>query len=546
MTILSRAVSRLARLPAADAGGVRVERDLPVTMPDGVVLLADRYVPAGRHGPPPLVLVRSPYGRRGVVGLLYARLIAERGFQVVVQSVRGTFGSGGRFDPFRSERDDGLATVEWLKRQPWYPGSFGTFGPSYLGFVQWAIARDAGPDLRAMAVQVTASQFREQTYAGGAYSLDATLSWTHLTANQERRYDRISRLLGAGRRLRPLLARLPLGDLDRLATGASVRYYQEWLAHDRPGDEYWTGRGFDRTVAEVTAPVNMVGGWYDIFLPWQLRDYAALRAAGREPYLTIGPWAHGDGGLLAAGARESIAWLRAHLLGDRDGLRPAPVRIFVTGAGEWRDLPAWPPPGTRPERWLLQPGGGLATTPPPPSEPDRYTYDPADPTPALAGPLLFGKAKPTDNRRLEARPDVLTYTSAPLDRDLDVAGEVTADLFVRSSLAHTDVFARLCDVDPSGRSRNVCDALLRLAPGAPEAEPDGTVRARIELWPTAHRFRAGHRVRLQVSSGAHPRYARNPGAGEPLATATTLLTAEQAIWHDPDHPSAVVLPVAAG
>jgi putative CocE/NonD family hydrolase len=487
--------------------------------------------------------VRSPYGRGGLIGLLYGRLIAERGFQVVVQSVRGTFGSDGRFDPFGTEREDGLATVDWLRRQPWYPGSFGTVGASYLGFTQWAIARDAGPDLKAMALQVTASQFRDQTYAGGAYSLDATLSWTHLTVNQEHRLDRVVRLLGSTRRLRPLFARLPLKDLDRLATGAHVPYYQAWLAHDAPGDAYWSTRGFDATVAEVTAPVTMVGGWYDIFLPWQLEDYAALRAAGREPQLTIGPWAHGDLALMAAGARESLAWCRAHLRGERDALRAAPVRVFVTGAGEWRDLPAWPPAGARRQRWHLQPGGGLAPPAPPPSEPDRYTYDPADPTPALAGPLLFGKARPTDNRPLEARADVRTYTSAPLDRDVEVAGAAVADLIVRSSRAHTDFFARLCDVEPSGRSVNVCDALLRLAPGRPEPAPDGTVHARIELWPTAHRFRRGHRIRLQVSSGAHPRYARNPGGGEPLGTATTLLSAEQQVHHDPEHPSAVLLPV---
>lgn len=542
MTILSRVVARLAKLTDARTYDIEVERDLPVPMPDGAVLRCDRYVPRG-HGRPPLVLVRSPYGRRGLLGLLYGRLLAERGFQVVIQSCRGTFGSQGRFDPFGTERDDGLATVAWLRARPWYPGAFGTVGPSYLGFVQWAIASDAGPDLKAVAMQVTASEFRGQTYAGGAYSLDATLSWTHLTASQERRFDRLKRLIGASRRLRPLYGRLPLGELDRLATGASVAYYQDWLAHSEPGDAYWAPRSFDRTVAEVTAPVNLVGGWYDIFLPWQLRDYAVLRDAGRRVHLTIGPWAHGDPALMAAGARESLAWLSAHLMGDAGQLREAPVRVFVTGAGTWRDLPVWPPPGTRGQRWHLQRDAGLALTPPAASEPDRYTYDPADPTPALAGPVLFGKARPTDNRRLEARPDVLTYTSAPLERDLEVAGDVTAELYVSSSRRHTDFFARLCDVDPSGRSINVCDGLVRLSPGAPEPAPDGTVLARIELWPTAHRFRRGHRLRVQVSSGAHPRFARNPGSGEPLATATTLRTADQRVHHDPEHPSAIVLQV---
>jgi putative CocE/NonD family hydrolase len=288
----------------------------------------------------------------------------------------------------------------------------------------------------------------------------------------------------------------------------------------------------------------MVGGWHDIFLPYQLHDYAALRSAGHEPYLTIGPWRHADQEAVATWARDSVAWLRAHLLGDRSLLRPDPVRIFVTGAEEWRDLPAWPP-DTQPQRWHLHPGEALGSEPPAASEPDRYTYHPGDPTPSLGGAVgLQGTAR-MDNRVLEARSDVLTYTSTPLPDDLELFGEVTADLFVRSSRDHTDFFARLCDVDPAGASINICDALLRLTPGRPASGPDGTIRLRFPLWPAAHRFRRGHRLRLQVSSGAHPRYARNTGSGEPLATATTLLAADQQVHHDPGHPSAVILPVAA-
>src|SRR6202034_2693523 len=241
--------------------------------------------------------------------------------------------------------------------------------------------------------------------------------------------------------------------------------------------------------------------------------------------------------------RDSVAWLRAHLLDDRSLLRPDPVRIFVTGAEEWRDLPAWPP-DTQPQSWHLQPDGALGTGSPGASEPDRYSYHPGDPTPGLGGPVgLQGTAR-MDNRMLEARSDVLTYTSTPLPADLELFGEVSADLFVRSSREHTDFFARLCDVDPTGASINICDALLRLTPGRPASEPDATIRLRFPLWPAAHRFRRAHRLRLQVSSGAHPRYARNPGSGEPLATATTLLTARQAVYHDAAHPSAVLLPVS--
>jgi len=180
---------------------------------------------------------------------------------------------------------------------------------------------------------------------------------------------------------------------------------------------------------------------------------------------------------------------------------------------------------------------------PPESGPDRYRYDPADPTPAVGGISLSANAGPKDNRALEARADVLSYTSAPLAEAVEVIGSVSAELFIQSSLAHTDFFARLCDVDPAGKSINVCDGLQRLRPGQPAAEADGLRRVSLTLWPTAYRFQPGHRLRVQVSSGAHPRFARNLGSGEPLATGTTLQAAEQAVYHDPSHPSAILLPV---
>ncbi len=546
MTFASRFMGQALKLPPTTSRGVVVQRDLRVPMPDGAVLLADRYAPRIRPWPvrpaPPLVLVRSPYGRRRSWGLLFGRLLAERGFQAVIQSCRGTFGSGGTFDPFGpDEHDDGLATVAWLRDQPWYPGSFGTCGPSYLGMTQWAIAADAGADLGAIAAQVTTADFRAPFYPGGSFSLETAMGWICQIAGQERPLATLRNQLGERGR-RSLMNHLPLRDLDRLGTGQDVPYWQGWLAHDAPGDGFWAGRSFAAALGEVTAPVSMVGGWHDFFLPLQLRDYAALRAAGRDPYLLIGPWRHADQQAVQAWVTDSLAWMRAHLAGDRSALRPQPVRIFVTGADEWRDLPGWPPE-TRPHRWHLHPGGVLGQAAPPHADPDRYTYDPADPTPNLGGPVgLSGRAR-VDNRVLEARPDVLTYTSAPLAGDLEVAGEVVADLFVSSTREHADFFARLCDVGPSGKSENICDALLRLAPGHPEPQPDGTVRARITLWPAAHRFARGHRLRLQVSSGAHPRYARNPGTGEPLGTAVRLVTAEQRVFHDPGHPSALILPV---
>jgi uncharacterized protein len=263
----------------------------------------------------PTILVRCPYGRRGFFGLIFARLYAERGFQVVIQSTRGTFGSGGPFDPFGTEHDDGLATIEWIKQQPWFNGMLATNGPSYLGFVQWAVAREAGQDIQAMAIQVSTSEFRSETYTGESYALDTILSWTHMMAIQERS-NRLSQMFGAKRRLQRLFSHLPLRDLDQLATGMHSAFFQEWLEHTEPGDPYWQARDFSGSVKEIATPIIMAGGWYDIFLPWMLRDYRALREAGKQPYLTIGPWAHNSFGLMKVASQEALAWFRAYLLKD--------------------------------------------------------------------------------------------------------------------------------------------------------------------------------------------------------------------------------------
>src|SRR5713101_7533577 len=200
MTALSRLIGRLAKLPSAETHDVIVERDLQVRMPDGVVLLADRYVPRN-VGKLPTILVRSCYGRRGFFGLYYGYLFAERGYQVLMQSTRGTFGSRGQFNPFGCEHDDGLATVAWLKQQPWFNGVFATNGASYLGYVQWAIAHEAGPELKAMAIQVSTAEFRSQTYTGGSFALDTALSWTNMMANQEKPLGMVRQMMTMNRTL---------------------------------------------------------------------------------------------------------------------------------------------------------------------------------------------------------------------------------------------------------------------------------------------------------------------------------------------------------
>lgn len=547
MSLLSRIAERVLELPPAVTREVSVTRGLRVPMADGVQLLADLYRPR-RVPNAPTVLVRSPYGRSTWVSIVIARPFAERGFQVLVQSCRGTAGSGGTFDPFGNEREDGLATLDWIERQDWFHGNLLTFGPSYLGYVQWAMAPDAAGRITAMSTMVTASQFRDLTYAGDAFTLRGSLTWSTLLVGQERHGMLRAQLADAVQRgrVQRAFATLPLSDADLAAVGRRVEWYQQWLAHAEDGDPYWLpARDHRARVREVSAPVSMVAGWHDIVLTGQLADYAALREAGQRPYLTVGPWTHAEPGGFGMALREAMAWFRAHVQDDLSGLRDKPVRLYVQGADEWRDYPDWPPPGGRDQSWFLQPGGGLGAEPPAPgSAPDRYRYDPADPTPNVGGPLLGPGGGPRDNAELEARPDVLVYTGERLGSPVEVVGPVRARIRLRSSRDHTDVFVRLCDVDETGRSTNVCDALQRVTPARFPADADGVRTVELALAPTAYRFRAGHRIRVQVSSGAFPRFARNPGTGEPLATAVRMLPADQEVRHDADRPSKIVLTLA--
>lgn len=542
--LATRVATAALRLPPSRTRRVTLTRDILVRTRDGVSLRTDHHAPDRPAAP--TVLIRTPYGRGGPMRLL-GRLAAERGYHVVIQSCRGTGGSGGLFDPLVHERDDGLDTLDWLRRQSWWNGTFGMFGASYQGFVQWAVAADAGADLRAMVAVVTASGTRDSTYPGESFALDTVLTWAELLQAQTVGWLARQWELKRGQpRLAAGLSHLPLAEADRVATGVTVPFFQEWLRHHTPDAAYWRRRVFGDRLAEVHAPVSMISGWHDIFLPAQLRDFAALRAAGAAPRLTVGPWTHGSPGLFVAALRDGLDWIDQHL-GGYPGRHRAPVRVHVGGAGGgWRDLPDWPPPGT-PTAWHLHPHGALRATPPPVSTPDGFWYDPADPTPSVGGPLLVAQqAGKVDNRPVEARSDVLTWTSAVLTAAVEVIGPVQAEIFVRSELPHLDVFVRLCDVDRRGRSWNVCDGLVRVRPPAFSPDQTSAVRVAVPLWPVAHRFAAGHRLRVQISGGAHPRYARNPGTGEPLGTAVTLRAGWREILHDPQHPSALVLPTYEG
>lgn len=548
MSLTSRVLGWIMKLPPAETHSFTVRRDVPVPMPDGVTLLADHYRPrpAGSY---PTILIRTPYGRRGLFSELFVLPFVERGYQVFIQSCRGTAGSGGDFVYARNERADGLATIAWIKSQPWYSGQLAMTGASYLGFVQWAVAAEAGADLKAMIPSITTSDFNLFRYQGGSLTLENMLGWSTMMTQQAATGMRFRDMLSGWqreRRLETAYLHTPLGKADQIVVRQPSRSFQDAITHS-PDDDYWKSVDYSAHVGEVVTPVCLEAGWYDLFLDWQLKDYQRLRAAGQQPYLLIGPWFHGQVASISTLTRDTLAWLNAQVKGDRSGLRAQPVRLFVMGSKSWRDFEDWPPPAQQ-QRWHLHPNGALATASPPAAEPDHYRYDPANPTPAVGGNSLGSQQRmgPKDNRALEARDDVLVYTSAPLERDMLVIGPVSADLYVRSSLLNTDFFARFCVVETKGKSINLCDGILRLTedqPAPDSTDSEGVRHIQLALWPTAYHFKRGQRLRVQVSSGAHPRFARNFGTGEPTATATRLVAAEQSLYHDPSHPSAILLPV---
>lgn len=527
MTASGRLVDRLLGLPESPSPPAGSARDLRVPMPDGVALVADLYRPRGA-GPLPVVLMRTPYGKRQAVVRLFAGVLTRRGFQVVVQNVRGVSGSGGEFHAFHDEKDDGLATLKWLRAQPWCDGRVAMVGASYLGFTEWAVAPYADPPLAAMGLGITASEFAGSFYPGGALALHNTLVWSSLMGTREER-----RRPFHNRRVRQAMRHLPVGEADLAAIGRPESFLREVASHAEPGDDFWKATDHSAGVPATTTPTTMVTGWWDLFLRGQLRDFAALHAEGRQVRITIGPWGH-DAKALRATLHDQVSWLNAHLNGDKAQLRRAPVRLHLQQADTWLDFDRWPPPETKPTPLYLSHG---LVWDEPDADPATFTYDPFDPTPNVGGPLLSpGKGKQRDNAPLERRDDVVVLTGAPLAEDLDVIGPVAATIHVRTSTGRGDLFVRLCDVDRSGVSRNVTDGILRIT-------STGTVRAEIEMHPTAYRFRRGHRLRVMLAGGAFPRFARNHGTPEPAGRAVASRRTHFAILRDAAHPSALHLPV---
>ncbi|MGI5128629.1 CocE/NonD family hydrolase [Pseudonocardia sp. CA-107938] len=538
MRLLDRAVAAATGLPRS-AGDYVVTRGVRVPMRDGVELVADHYAPYGATARG-TVLIRSPYGRTGIGSIMMGRVFADQGYHVLLQSCRGTFGSGASFDPMQHEIDDGHDTVAWLRAQPWFDGRLATVGGSYLGFVQWALLMDPPPELRTAIVVVGPHDMHRSAWGTGAFSLDDFFGWSEMMVHQEDpgRLRGAYRQLTTARRLAPGMNGAPLlAAGERLLLGKAP-WYREWLRRPQGDDPFWTRLKVGAALDNVQVPVLLIAGWMDLFLDQTLEQYTHLRGRDVDVALTVGPWTHTE--VFTKGSRtvlpEQVAWLDRHLSEGRTGDRPARVRAFVTGeGGGWRGLADWPPPHTD-DVLYLHPHGGLAAEPPGTDEPaSEFTYDPADPTPSIGGRLLApGVSGVRDNRVLAARADVLAFTSAPLTEPLEIGGTPVVELAHRSDNPHCDVFVRICDVAPDGRAINVSDAFRRLVPG--EHEADLVLR----LDACAHRFAAGHRIQVLVAGGAHTRYARNLGTAEPADAATTLVPSHRRIEHGR---SRVLLPV---
>jgi uncharacterized protein len=297
--------------------------------------------------------------------------------------------------------------------------------------------------------------------------------------------------------------------------------------------------------AETIPPTVMTAGWHDIFLPWQLRDFMTAQRAGRDVRIVIGPWMHASGAGMAESMRQSIALFQERFrIGSGTAASAPRVRLFLMGADEWREYPSWPIPNSVARAYYLQAGGALDSSPPETENSSTFEYDPSRPTPSFFGPTIEGRSGSGDMSELERRSDVLVFNTETLSADTDVIGPVSGEIFLRSNTQHTDLYLCLCDVAPGPGSTNVCDGYVRLRPGP--TFDDGSRKVRVEFWPTAYRFRSGHRIRVIVASGAHPRYSRNPGSGESLGDACTMVIAQQEILHGPEHPSAITLPIQPG
>jgi hypothetical protein len=563
---------------------VVVENGVAMKTRDGVTLHADIYRPAA-DGSYPVLLTRTPYNKRNSAN--FGQKGAARGYIVVVQDVRGRYSSEGDWYPFKYESEDGYDTVEWAAALPHSNGKVGMFSGSYVGATQMLAAIAHPPHLAGICPVVTASNYHENwTYQGGAFEQWFNESWTSGLAS-----DTLDRVIRENTNARVGSTVLPLNQYPvfnipppqnaAALTDDLAPYFLDWLAHPSY-DSYWKQWSIEENFQNIQVPALTIAAWYDIFQGGSLRNYMGIKAHGateaarngQRLLVTIGGHAGGgrkigevDFGPAAAEFDENdvtLDWYDYLFLGKQNEFAGnKPIKIFVMGKNEWRNEPSWPLERAKSTRYLLQSSGhansasgdgGLSIEAVAPAgAADTFIYDPANPVPTVGGPLCCDSEHlapgPRDQKEVEARADVLVYSTPPLADDLEVTGPVTLDLFAKSSAVDTDFTAKLVDVWPNGMAQNLTEGILRAryresTNGAPTPIKPGQVyEYKIDLWSTSNVFLKGHRIRLEVSSSNFPRFDRNLNTGKDSSTDATMVKATNTILHDNAHPSALVLPV---
>jgi putative CocE/NonD family hydrolase len=564
----------LALVAAAD--GLKVDRDVAVPMRDGVVLRADVYRPSGERKHPVLVF-RTPYGKNLAASSDGVhRKAVERGYAVVLQDVRGRYASDGHFDPYRQEGADGYDTIEWAAAQAWSDGRVGTYGLSYPGAVQWLAAMEKPPHLLAMAPAMTFSSPRRFFYMNGIFDR-SWLPWIYQNVAPDAR-RRLGMPVGgdAEESWRAVADEfqsfLPLRELPWLRKEAT--YYFEWLAHP-PEDAWWDWAELQGRYDRTSAAVLNLSGWYDDAYGVEgaatnhngLVQARSLEALPRS-HLVLGPWVHGAdstmssrSGELDFGPRAAIDYdalvldFHDHYLrgiANRFATEP-PVRFFVMGANEWREAGVWPPPASRVETLYLHPatgsGVGVLGAAPDVSGDSASAFN-ADPKQPVVDPFVEPGAH--DYRALAARADVLTFETGPLAADLQVAGNIAAEIFASCDCRDFDLWVRLQDVHPDGAAYNVTSPgndVIRASyrepqPGPQPVEPGNVYLLRTAQALTALRFGKGHRIRVQVSASFDPHLSRNLQTGGSEVDSAESRAAEIRIHHGAGQASRLLLPVA--
>lgn len=563
-------------LLAQDSFEVQEEIGVRAEMRDGIELVADIFRPDSNQQFP-VLLQRTPYNRKG--GGNQARELASHGYIVVIQDTRGRFDSEGEFYPFRHEMDDGYDTVEWAAALPGSNGRVGMFGGSYVGATQMLAAIGKPPHLESIFPYVTASEY----YDGWTYQSGALMQWFANSWTSGLAQDTLRRRMDSEARLMDWTLRLPLEDYPILATPSMdnvAPYFDDWVEHETD-DSYWKRWKISDHYQDLEIKALHAGGWHDIFLKGSIKNYIGMRnhaktaQARSQQRLLVGPWAHastspeGKIGDVTFGEDAVLDMTAAILAWSDYALKDqsneysdeTPVRIFIMGENAWRDEEDFPLKRQKMTRYYLHSqrgantrnGDGILAEEIPNSDfADSFEYDPANPVPTIGGRLCCGNQVlppgPFDQRPNEWRNDVLVYSTPPLEKDIEVTGFINLELFASTSAVDTDFTALLVDVDPSGYARFLTDGVIRAryrnsTENAEPVTPGEIYRYEIDLWATSNLFKAGHQIRLYVSSSNFPRFNRNLNTGEKAFGSSGMVKAVQHIYHDQDHPSALVLPV---